>query len=81
MSKPGRPPVHGHTMTRTTMVRMFDEDYRDFTEEAAYFEKLTGARVSVGAYLRMAGREMRGRRLAAEKGRVPFLEIGKKGAR
>lgn len=55
--EPGRPPTEGTAFDKTTMVRMFMADYQAFHEAARKISKETGAAVSVGAFLRMAGRK------------------------
>lgn len=59
--KPGRPPEERKAFDKTTMVRMHADDYAAFENEARTLAKLTGSPVSVGAYLRMAGRAMLGK--------------------
>jgi hypothetical protein len=61
--KRGRPPQEGRTMTRTTMVRMHDEDDIAFREEADRLTHIFGVKVTVGSYLRMAGRAMLGKKI------------------
>ncbi len=56
-NKGGRPPVHGKTMDKNTMVRMFSSEWQVFQSEALKLSKQTGLRVSVGAWLRLAARE------------------------
>lgn len=58
---PGRPPEERKAFDKTTMVRMHADDYAAFESEAAKLARMTGASVSVGAYLRMAGRAMLGK--------------------
>lgn len=53
---PGRPPEERKAFDKTTMVRMHLEDYRAFEAKAAQIASKTGSPVSVGAFLRMAGR-------------------------
>ncbi len=62
--KPGRKPQESKAFTKTTMVRMFESDYEAFHAEAQKLAEMSGAAISVGAYLRMAGRAMLGRKLA-----------------
>lgn len=59
--KPGRPPEERKAFDKTTMVRMHADDYAAFESEARTMAKITGGSVSVGAYLRMAGRAMLGK--------------------
>jgi hypothetical protein len=56
----GRPPTEKKAFDRVTMVRMFAEDYTAFEAEARKLAAKSGGSVSVGAYLRMAGRAMLG---------------------
>jgi hypothetical protein len=57
---PGRAPEEGTAFNKTTMVRMFESDYQAFLAEAKKLAAKSGSPVSVGAYLRMAGRAMLG---------------------
>lgn len=57
----GRPPEERKAFDKTTMVRMHSDDYAAFEREAGVLAKLTGSSISVGAYLRMAGRAMLGK--------------------
>jgi hypothetical protein len=45
------------------MIRLHEEDYAAFQAEAERLGKITGLPVSVGAYLRMAGRAMLGKKI------------------
>jgi hypothetical protein len=52
----GRPPTERKAFDKTTMVRMFAEDYAAFEAAARKMAAKNGSPVSVGAFLRMAGR-------------------------
>jgi hypothetical protein len=56
--KPGRKPEEKTAFDKTTMVRMFKTDYASFEACAAKLAEGTGSSVSVGAFLRLAGRKL-----------------------
>jgi hypothetical protein len=59
----GRKPEEKKAFDKTTMIRLHEEDYAAFQAEAERLGKITGLPVSVGAYLRMAGRAMLGKKI------------------
>jgi len=52
----GRPLTESKPLTHSANVRLNDEDYRAFTTMADDMSTRVGARVSLSAWLRMAGR-------------------------